>query len=142
MNMGAVYAQVSDLMAVGRALTNQQSEAAAALLAQASARLRLAGRKYGRDIDALIAEDEDYGLAVKAVVVQAVCRALDNIGSGSNVQQGTESIGAWSMSMTYLNAGQSLYFLRSELKELGLTRQRYGLLDVLGVQSEEEESPC
>ena len=89
----------------------------------------------------MIAEDEDYELAVKAVVVQAVCRALDNIGSGSNVQQGTESIGAWSMSMTYLNAGQSLYFLRTELKELGLTRQRYGLLDVLGVQSE-EESPC
>ena len=140
--MGAVYAQVSDLMAVGRALTNQQSEAAVSLLEQASARLRLAAKRYGKDLDEMIAEDEDYGLAVKAVVVQAVCRALDNIGSGSNVQQGTESLGAWSMSMTYLNAGQSLYFLRTELKELGLTRQRYGLLDVLGVQSEEEESPC
>ena len=137
--MGAVYAGVHDVMAVGRTLTNQQAEAAETLLEQASARLRLLARRYGKNIDEMIAADEDYGFAVKAVVVQAVCRALDNISSGSNVQQGTESIGAWSMSMTYLNAGQSLYFLRSELKELGLTRQRYGLLDVLGVQSQEEE---
>lgn len=104
-------------------------------MTQASARLRLVAKRCGKNIDVMIADDEDYELAVKGVVVQAVCRALDNIGSGSNVQRGSESIGAFSMSMTYLNAGQSLYFLRSELKELGLTRQRYGLLDIFGFDS-------
>lgn len=141
--MGAVYAQVNDVMAVGRALTNRQAEAAAALLEQASARLRLTARRCGTNVDEMIAADEDYGLAVKAVVVQAVCRALDGIGddagSGTNVQQSAFTIGAYSASMTYLNAGQSLYFLRSELKELGLVRQRYGLLDVLGLDAQEEE---
>jgi hypothetical protein len=32
--------------------------------------------------------------------------------------------------MTYFNAGQSLYFLKSELKDLGLMRQSYGALEV------------
>ena len=64
--MGAVYAQVSDLMAVGRTLINQQAEAAGALLTQASARLRLVARKNGVDLDAQLAADEDYALAVRA----------------------------------------------------------------------------
>lgn len=133
--MGAVYASVEDITALGRSLTNQQSEAADVLLEQASAKLRLAGRKYGRDIDAMIADPvtgEDFALAVKSVVVQAVCRALDSVESNTVASQGTESIGAYSLTMSYLNAGQSLYFLRNELKDLGLMQQRYGLLDMYG----------
>lgn len=137
--MGAVYADICDIVAIGRSLTNQQNEAAAVLLEQASAKLRLTAKKFGKDIDVLIAADEDFALAVKAVIVQAVCRALDNMGSSINVQQGTESIGVYSRTMTYLNAGQSLYFLRNELKELGLMRQRYGMLDVFGLNDSEEE---
>lgn len=133
--MGTVYARASDITALGRTLTNQQQEAAEVLLAQASARLRLTARKYGKDIDSMIADSEtgeDFALAVKSVVVQAVCRALDSVDSGSAVSQGTESIGAYSLTMNYLNAGQSLYFLRNELKDLGLMQQRFGLLDVYG----------
>lgn len=133
--MDAVYASVEDITALGRSLTNQQSEAADVLLEQASAKLRLAGRKYGRDIDAMIADPvtgEDFALAVKSVVVQAVCRALDSVESNTVASQGTESIGAYSLTMSYLNAGQSLYFLRNELKDLGLMQQRYGLLDMYG----------
>ena len=133
--MGAVYASVEDITALGRSLTNQQSEAADVLLEQASAKLRLASRKYGKDIDAIIADPvtgEDFTLAVKSVVVQAVCRALDSVDSNTVASQGTESIGAYSLTMSYLNAGQSLYFLRNELKDLGLMQQRYGLLDMYG----------
>jgi hypothetical protein len=36
--------------------------------------------------------------------------------------------------MTYLNAGQALYYLRNELKDLGIIRQRYGALDLYGVE--------
>ena len=46
--MGAVYASVEDITALGRSLTNQQSEAADVLLEQASAKLRLFAQKYGK----------------------------------------------------------------------------------------------
>lgn len=133
--MGAVYATVSDITALGRSLTNQQQDAAEVLLVQASAKLRLAAHKYGKNIDTMIADPvtgEDFALAVKSVVVQAVCRALDSVESNTVASQGTESIGAYSLTMSYLNAGQSLYFLRNELKDLGLMQQRYGLLDMYG----------
>lgn len=133
--MGAAYASVEDITALGRSLTNQQSEAADVLLEQASAKLRLMAQKYKKNIDDLIADPvtgEDYALAVKSVVVQAVCRALDSVNSNTAASQGTESIGAYSLTMSYLNAGQSLYFLRNELKDLGLMQQRYGFLNLYG----------
>lgn len=131
--MGTVYAEVSDITALGRTLTNQQQEAAEVLIEEASAKLRLMAQKYKKNIDELIADPvtgEDYALAVKSVVVQAVCRALDSVNSNTVASQGTESIGAYSLTMSYLNAGQSLYFLRNELKDLGLMQQRFGWLDM------------
>lgn len=134
-----VYAEVSDILALGKTLTAQQQDAAEVLLQQASAKLRIAARKYGKDIDAMIADTEtgdDFQLAVQSVVVQAVCRALDSIADASAAAtQGTESVGAYSLSMTYLNAGQSMYFLNNELKDLGLKRQRVGWLNVYGEES-------
>ena len=133
--MGNVYASVSDITALGRSLTNQQEEAAEVLLEQSSAKLRLFAKRYGKDIDAMIDDPvtgEDFALAVKSAVVQAVCRALDSVDSNTVASQGTESIGAYSLTMSYLNAGQSLYFLRNELKDLGLMQQRFGLLDMYG----------
>lgn len=133
--MGAVYATVEDIKAVGRTLTNQQEETAEVLLEQASAKLRLTAKKYGRDLDGMIADPvtgEDTGLAVKTVIVQAVCRALDSAESSTIATQGSQTLGAYSVQQTYFNPGQSLYFLRNELKDIGLMQQRYGLLDVYG----------
>lgn len=134
--MSAVaYAAVSDITALGRTLTAQQQEAAEVLLVQASAKLRLTARKYRKDIDAMIA-DEDFGadfeLAVKSVVVQSVIRALDAVCESGAVSSASETLGAYSYTYNYANAGQSLYFMRNELKDLGIMRQTYGLLDVYG----------
>ncbi len=141
--MGTVYAEVSDITALGRSLTNQQREAAEVLLAQASAKLRLTARKYGKNIDAMIADPEcgeDYALSVKSVVVQAVCRALDSTDTGAAVTQGSETLGPYSYNFSYLNAGQQLYFLRNELKELGLMRQVFGWLDLYGQGGDGDET--
>lgn len=131
--MGAVYAEVSDITALGRSLTNQQQEAAEVLIAEASAKLRLMAQKYKKNIDDLIADPvtgEDYALAVKSVVVQAVCRALDAINDSGAVSSASESLGPYSYTFQYANAGQLLYFLRNELKDLGLMQQRYGFLNL------------
>lgn len=129
--MGADYAAVSDITALGVTLTPQQEDAAEVLITQSSAKLRLTAKKYGKDIDTLIAADDDFGIAVKNVVVQSVIRALNSITDNSPAAvQATQSALGYSASMTYLNAGQSLYFLRNELKDLGLMQQTYGALEV------------
>lgn len=132
--MSAVYATVDDLRAL-RSLTAQEEEAAAVLLPQASAKLRLTAQRYRADIDARIADEatgEDYAQAVKSVVVAAVFRALSALGQSATATQNTESIGAYSMTYTFANAGQQLYFLRNELRDLGLLRQTFGMLDIYG----------
>ncbi len=137
--MSKRYAEVSDIAALGKSLTAQEQEAAEILLDTASSKLRITARKYGKDIDAMIADEvsgEDYALVVKSVVIQAVLRALTSIADTSPaLTQGSQSAMGYSISMTYLNAGQSLYFLRNELKDLGLLRQTYGAMEVYGSDS-------
>ena len=135
--MGAVYAAVSDITALGVKLTAEQQHSAELLLEQASAKLRLEAAAHGADIDALIADKttgEDYSLVVKSVVTSAVIRALSALSASEQgtaaVSQASQSALGYSATWTYLNAGQSLYFLRNELKELGLMRQRYGAMEV------------
>ena len=129
--MGAVYASVTDITVLGYSLTAQQQSAAEVLLEQASAKLRLQAKKYGKDIDALIADDADYGDAVKNIVVQSTVRALNSISSSEPAaSQMTQSGLGYSATMTFFNAGQSLYFLRNELKDLGLMRQTFGAVEV------------
>lgn len=134
--MGAVYATISDITVLGYSLTSQQQDAAEVLLEQASAKLRLTAKKYGKNIDALIADDADYGDAVKNIVVQATVRALNSVSSSdAAASQMTQSGLGYSATMTYINAGQSLYFLRNELKDLGIIRQTFGLTEVYNLDS-------
>lgn len=130
--MGAVYATVADV-ALLRPLTMQEQEQTPVLLESASAKLRLLAKKYGRDLDALIAGDEDYGTAVKSVVVQAVIRALNSITDNTPpAVQSSQAAMGYSLSMTWLASGQSLYFLKNELKDLGFLRQRFSVMEVYG----------
>lgn len=133
--MGTVYASVEDITALGISLTATQRDAAEILLGTASSKLRLIANKYGINLDAAVSADDDYKEAVKSIVVQSVTRALNSISDASPaLTQGSETNGSYSVSMTYLNAGQSLYFLRNELKELGLKRQVYGALELYGTE--------
>ncbi len=133
--MGTVYASVEDITALGISLTAAQSDAAEILLSTASSKLRLIAKRYGIDLNEAVTADDDYKEAVKSIVIQSVTRALNSISDASPaLTQGSETNGSYSVSMTYLNAGQSLYFLRNELKELGLKRQVYGALELYGTE--------
>ncbi|MEE1356912.1 MAG: phage Gp19/Gp15/Gp42 family protein [Clostridia bacterium] len=128
--MGAVYAAVADIQ-LFRPLTAQEQEQAEALLDSASAKLRLLAKKYGCDLDGMIADDPDHGTAVKSVVVQAVIRALNSVSDNSPpAVQSSQAAMGYSVSMTWLASGQALYYLKNELKDLGLLRQRFGALEV------------
>ena len=130
------YADIADIRAVGYPLSAAQEPAVQTLIEQASAKLRIIARKSGRDIDAMIADEkigEDYALAVKSVIVQAVIRALDSVSSTAPAASSISQSGlGYSATVSYANAGQSLYFLRAELRDLGLRTQQWGALEVYG----------
>lgn len=131
------YATIDDIIKLGKSLTSSQSEAAEILIETASSKLRLIASKHGKSIDTMIDDaetGEDYKNVVKSIIVQAVCRALNSLSDSPPVTQESQSGLGYSASMTYLNAGQSLYFLRNELKELGLLRQKFGALEVYNVK--------
>ena len=132
--MGAVYAAVADITAL-KPLSAQEQEQAGVLLQYASDRLRVIGAKYGTDIDAQIAADPDYGSAVKFTVINTVINALGrlSVSAGeSAASQATQAGLGYSMTLTYSNAGSVLWFGKSDLKDLGLLRQKYGGLDIYG----------
>jgi hypothetical protein len=141
--MGAVYATIEDIRAFGYPLSASQETAANTLLSLSSAKLRTQARNVGKDVDALIADPltgEDYALAVKSVVVQAVWRVLDSANHSENcgITQGSQTLGAYSVQQTFFNPGQSLYFLRNELKDLGLYRsQTFGALDLYETEDDD-----
>lgn len=129
------YATVNDIIKTGKNLTPAQTETAEILIETASSKLRLISSRYGKNIDKMIDDTEtgkDFSNVVKSIVVQSVCRALNSISDTPPVTQESQSALGYTASMTYLNAGQSLYFLRNELKELGILRQQFGALEVFG----------
>lgn len=134
--MGAVYAQLADLM-LSHNLTAQEQEQAESLLETASAKLRLIAKRYGKNLDSMIEADDDLSSVVKETVATCVRRAIESYRSDvSTASQMNQSALGYSISMTYLNAGQSLYYLRNELKDLGILRQRYGGMEVYNAESD------
>lgn len=129
--MGAVYATIDDVQALGRALTTEEQQKVPQLLEIASALLRKEAKTRRYDLDQMIADDPDIGQIAKILTVNAVVRSLNAAGDSSPAAvQGSQSALGYSVSYTYLNAGQDVYFLKNELKELGIMRQRYGVLEV------------
>lgn len=129
--MGAVYATMDDVQALGRTLTADEQEKVPQLLEIASALLRTEAKKRGYDLDQMIADDPDKGLIAKILTVNAVVRSLNAAGNSSPAAvQGSQAALGYSVSYTYLNAGQDIYFLKNELKELGIMRQKCGILEV------------
>ncbi len=129
--MGAVYATTNDVTTLGRTLTNEEAEKVPTLLEITSALLRTECSKRGYDLDQMITDDPDKGLIAKILTVNAVIRSLNAASNNAPAAtQGSQSALGYSVSYTYLNAGQDVYFLRNELKELGIMRQKCGILEV------------
>lgn len=131
--MAAVYAAIDDVIRLGRKLTAEEQELAEALLPVASAKLSLIAKKHGKSIALMSAADPEFELAVKETIARAVIRAVNAAADNSPAAtQASQAAMGYSISMSYLNAGQQLYYLRNELKDLGLLRQRWGALEVYG----------
>ena len=131
------YACVTDVSDLGRPLTAHEQDIAEKFIPAACSKLRTIAKRYGVDIDAQVTADEDYAAVVRETIVKSVIRAIDSAADTSPpAVQASQAAMGYSVSMTYLNSGQSLYFLKNELKDLGILRQRWGALEVYGNEND------
>lgn len=133
--MAAEYCTVDDIIAVYRALTADEEARADTLIPIASSMLRMEAKKVGKDLDAMIAADEDVGEVAKMVIISAIARILGKSDTQGAMSQMSESALGYTVSGTFVNPGEDLYFLNNELKRLGLKRQRWGVIDLYGLES-------
>nr|DAF98491.1 MAG TPA: hypothetical protein [Siphoviridae sp. ctJgf18]DAN15523.1 MAG TPA: hypothetical protein [Caudoviricetes sp.] len=126
------FATVDDLKKLWRTLKFDEEKRAEALLEVVSHSLRVEARKIGKDLDILVSEDSSYASVVKSVTVDVVARTLMTSTDQEPMTQMAESALGYSFSGSYLVPGGGLFIKDSELKRLGLKKQRYGVIDIYG----------
>ena len=126
------FATVEDLETLWRSLKFDESKRAEALLGVVSDSLRVEAKKVGKDLDKMVQESPSYANVVKSVIVDVVARTLMTSTDQEPMTQMTESALGYSFSGSYLVPGGGLFIKDSELKRLGLKKQRYGVIELYG----------
>jgi hypothetical protein len=128
------YANLDDVIALFRPLTEEEQSKAEALIPLVCARLRTEARKVGKELDAMITADEDLAEVAKGVTVDIVARTLmtptQTAGGFGAMSQMSQSAGGYSVSGTFLNPGGGVFVKKSELAALGIRRQQIGVLEI------------
>lgn len=126
------FATVEDLETLWRLLKSDERKRAEALLKIVSDSLRVEAKKVGKDLDVLVAEDSSFASVVKSVTVDVVARTLMTSTEQEPMTQFAESALGYSVSGSYLVPGGGLFIKDSELKRLGLKKQRFGVMEIYG----------
>ena len=121
----ANFATIEDLEKLWRVLKPTERERAEGLLEIVSDSLRVEADKVGKNLDELAADSDAYASVLKSVTVDVVARTLMTSTDQEPMTQMTES----AYSGSFLVPGGGLFIKDTELKRLGLKRQRYGVID-------------
>ncbi|OOV79104.1 hypothetical protein BTA35_0217270, partial [Oceanospirillum linum] len=126
----ANFATVEDVSLLWRPLTTDEMLRAEALLAVVSNTLRLEAEKVGKDLDQSFADSVSYASVLKAITVDIIARTLMTPTTGQLMVQESQSALGYTWSGTYLSPGGGLFIKDSELKRLGLKRQKIGGINI------------
>nr|DAP24897.1 MAG TPA: hypothetical protein [Caudoviricetes sp.] len=126
------FATVEDLETLWRSLKFDERKRAEALLTIVSDSLREEAKKVSKDLDKMVAKSPSYSSVVKSVTVDVVARTLMTSTDQEPMTQFAESALGYSVSGSYLVPGGGLFIKDSELKRLGLKKQRFGVMDIYG----------
>lgn len=127
------FATVEDVQTLWRTLKFDEKDRAEALLEVVSHSLRVEAKKVGKNLDGLVLTDPSFASVVKSVTVDVVARTLMTSTNQEPMTQFAESALGYSVSGSYLVPGGGLFIKDSELKRLGLKKQRYGVIDIYGM---------
>lgn len=126
------FATVEDLETLWCSLKFDERKRAEALLTIVSDSLREEAKKVSKDLDKMVADSPSYSSVVKSVTVDVVARTLMTSTDQEPMTQMAESAMGYSFSGSYLVPGGGLFIKDSELKRLGLKKQRYGVIELYG----------
>ena len=134
--MAESYATVDDLSIMWRKLTLEEQEMCAAIIPVISDQLRFEAKKAGKDLGKMVKSGDIPLNVVKSVTVDIASRYIEQSTSDKStlLSQESQSALGYSWSGTYTNTGGGISILNKDLKRLGLNRQRYGLVDIYGLE--------
>ena len=134
--MAESYATVDDLSIMWRKLTLEEQEMCAAIIPVISDQLRFEAKKVGKDLGKMVKSGDIPLNVVKSVTVDIASRYIEQSTSDKStlLSQESQSALGYSWSGTYTNTGGGISILNKDLKRLGLNRQRYGLVDIYGLE--------
>ena len=128
------FATINDLTTLWRDLRDEEVQRAEALLEIISDSLRVEAKKVNKDLDSMASEDSAYSSVLKSVVIDIVARTLMTSTDQEPMTQMNQSALGYAFQGTFLVPGGGLFIKNSELKKLGLKKQRYGVMDFYGTQ--------
>lgn len=137
----ANFATVADVTTLWRTLTTDETKRAEALLVVVSDTLRLEAEKVGKDLDKAVIDSASYASVLKAITVDIVARTLMTPTTGQPMVQESQSALGYTWSGTYLSPGGGLFIKDSELKRLGLKRQKIGGINIYGEDTRNTNYP-
>lgn len=126
------YATVQDVQTLWRALSAAEQTRAAALIPVICSSLREEARQVHKDLDAMVAVDNDLAAVAKSVTVDVVARTLMTSTDQEPMTQYSEAALGYSVSGSFLVPGGGLFIKKSELARLGLRRQQIGVIEFYG----------
>ncbi len=126
------FATLADIITLWRSPKGEEEQRVEELLKTVSDCLRVEARKVGKDLDAMIAEDQSFASVAKSVTVDVVARTLMTSTDQEPMTQVSESALGYNFSGTFLVPGGGLFIKKSELARLGLRRQKIGVIDFYG----------
>ena len=127
----ADYATVQDIQYLKRPLSYDEVERATRLIPIICSLIRVEAKKYGTDFDAVIASDPDMALITKGVVSDVVMRELNTPGNMLPATSYSEGSGGVSQSYSLPNSSGAIRLWPSDLKTLGLKRQKIDTIDLM-----------
>jgi hypothetical protein len=130
------FATIDDVTKLWRAMSSDEEERAEALLPIVSDALRIEADKVGKDLDAMLENNEALQNVAKSVTVDIVARVLMTSTNREPTTQYSESALGYSVSGTYLVPGGGLFIKKSELARLGLKKQRLRMVDLWDTSKE------
>lgn len=130
--MNEPFATIEDITSLWRALSPEEKTRAEALLPVVSDSLRQEALNRGQNLDDMIETGKVMETVVKSVTVDVVARTLMTSTSNEPMTQESQSGLGYSWSGTYLVPGGGLFIKDSELKRLGLKKQRIGVIEWYG----------
>lgn len=127
-----IYASIEDYEKVYNIiLNNEQQKRLLVLIELASSLLREEANKRKINLSAVINSSDDKANVAKMVVLACVHRVMSkDDDQDMPLEQFSQSALGYTFSGTYVNPGDDLYYLRNELKRMGIIKQRYGAMEI------------